>query len=85
MATPTVIQGREIDIVTSAQRVMPGSILLDASGTPVVLITRARTRMTGRKVTQIEGEYLVSRPAGSPCVFRHSVLATSALYIRRPV
>lgn len=71
------------DIVTSAQRVLPGDLLLDANGSPVVLITRARTRRTGRQVTQIEGEWLVTRPAGAPTVFRRSSLSTLGTYIRR--
>ena len=79
----TVTAPDQTDIVTSAQRVLPGDLLLDAHGVPVVLITRARTRRTGKSVTQIEGEWLVQRPAGAPTVFRRSSLATLATYIRR--
>jgi hypothetical protein len=79
----TLTAPTQTDVVTSAQRVLPGDLLLDAAGSPVVLVTRARTRSTGRKVTQIEGEWLVQRPAGAPTVFRRSSLATLATYIRR--
>jgi hypothetical protein len=79
----TVAAPDQVDIVTSAQRVLPGDLLLDANGVPVVLITRARTRRTGRQVTQIEGEWLITRPAGAPTVFRRSTLASAATYVRR--
>lgn len=79
----TLTASAPADIVTSAQRVLPGDLLLDASGSPVVLVTRARTRRTGRQVTQIEGEWLVNRPAGASTVFRRSSLSTLATYIRR--
>lgn len=71
------------DITTTAQRVMPGDILLDVTGRPVVLVTRARTRMTGRRVTQIEGEWLVERPTTAPRIFRRSTLSTAVTYVRR--
>lgn len=83
MNTLTVAAPGQTDFVTSAQRVLPGDILLDANGVPVVLITRARTRRTGKQVTQIEGEWLVNRPAGASTVFRRSSLSTLATYIRR--
>lgn len=73
------------DIVTTARRVMPGDILLDARGVPVVLVTRARTRLTEKPVTQIEGEWLIQRPLGATSIFRRSTLASSATYIRRTV
>lgn len=79
----TVAAPRRADIVTSAQRVLPGDLLLDANSVPVVLVTRVRTRRTGKQVTQIEGEWLVTRPAGAPTVFRHSTLASTATYVRR--
>ncbi len=81
----TVAAPDQTDIVTTARRVFPGDILLDANGVPVVLVTRARTRMTGKQVTQIEGEWLIQRPATAPSVFRRTSLATSATYIRRAV
>lgn len=83
MNTLTVAAPGQTDIVTSAQRVLPGDLLLDANGVPVVLITRARTRRTGRQVTQIEGEWLVTRPAGASTIFRRSSLSSLATYIRR--
>lgn len=83
MHTQTVAAPAENDIVTTARRVMPGDILLDANGLPVVLVTRARTRMTGKQITQIEGEWLISRPATAPRIFRRSTVSTSATYIRR--
>lgn len=83
MNTLTVAAPGQADIVTSAQRVLPGDLLLDANGFPVVLITRARTRRTGRQVTQIEGEWLVTRPAGASTIFRRSSLSSLATYIRR--
>lgn len=73
----------QTDIVTTARRVLPGDILLDANGAPAVLVTRARTRMTGKQVTQIEGEWLTYRPAGASMVFRRSSLSTLATYVRR--
>lgn len=73
------------DFVTTAQRVMPGDILLSEDGRPMVLVTRARTRMTGRRVTQIEGEWLVERPSTASRVFRRSTLASAATYVRRAV
>lgn len=79
----TVAAPDQTDIVTTARRVLPGDILLDAHGVPVVLVTRARTRMTGRQVTQIEGEWLITRPATAPRLFRRSTVSTSATYVRR--
>lgn len=79
----TLTAPSQTDIVTSAQRVLPGDLLLDASGTPVVLVTRARTRRTGRQVTQIEGEWLIARPLGASSVFRRSTLSGFATYVRR--
>lgn len=79
----TVAAPDQTDIVTSAQGVLPGDLLLDANGVPVVLVTRARTRLTGKKVTQIEGEWLITRPATAPGIFRRTSLATSATYVRR--
>lgn len=71
------------DFVTSAQRVMPGDILLSEDGQPTVLVTRARTRHTGKKVTQIEGEWLIARPLGAARIARRSSLASAAIYVRR--
>lgn len=85
MNTLTVAAPGQADIVISAQRVLPGDLLLDANSVPVVLVTRARTRRTGKQVTQIEGEWLVTRPAGTPTVFRRSSLSTLATYVRRSV
>jgi hypothetical protein len=82
MSTLTAVP-TDTDIVTTARRVLPGDILLDANGSPVVLVTRARTRMTGRQVTQIEGEWLIARPATAPRIFRRSTVSTSATYVRR--
>lgn len=79
----TVPAPSQSDIVTSAQRVMPGDILLDKQGLPVALVTRARTRLTGKRVTRVEGEWLINRPLGAPSVFRRTTLATSATVIRR--
>jgi hypothetical protein len=79
----TVAAPDQADIVTTARRVMPGDLLLDANSVPVVLVTRARTRMTGRQVTQIEGEWLVQRPLGASTIFHRSTVATSATYVRR--
>lgn len=80
----TITAPAPTDIVTSAQRVLPGDLLLDANGVPVVLITRTRTRRgTARQVTQIEGEWLVQRPLGASSVFRRSSLSTLATYVRR--
>lgn len=79
----TVAAPDQTDIVTSAQRVLPGDLLLDANGVPVVLITRTRTRRTGKQVTQIEGEWLVQRPLGASTIFRRSSLSTLATYVRR--
>ena len=73
----------QTDIVTTARRVLPGDILLDVHGVPVVLVTRARICLTGKKVTQIEGEWLITRPATAPGIFRRTSLATSAVYVRR--
>lgn len=85
MSTLTVAAPDQIDIVTMACRVLPGDILLDVHGVPVVLVTRARTRHTGKKVTQIEGEWLIERPLGAPSIFRRSSLSSSATYLRRAV
>jgi len=71
------------EFVTTARRVLPGDILLSEQGTPLVLVTRARTRLTGRRITQIEGEWLVQRPAGAPSIFRRSTVDTYSTYIRR--
>lgn len=79
----TTLARTSADFVTSAQRVMPGDILLSEDGQPTVLVTRARTRHTGKKVTQIEGEWLIERPLGASSIFRRSSLAKAAAYIRR--
>ena len=79
----TVAAPDQADIVTTARRVMPGDILLDVNGVPVVLVTRARTRLTGKQVTQIEGEWLIQRPLGAASIFRRSTVATSTTYVRR--
>lgn len=79
----TITAPAQTDFVTTAQRVMPGDILLDATGRPVVLITRARTRHTGKKVTEIQGEWLIERPTTAPRIFRRSTLSTAATYVRR--
>lgn len=79
----TIPAPSQADIVTSAQRVMPGDILLSNEGVPVVLVTRARTRLTGKRVTSIAGEWLTERPIGSSSVFRRTTLATSAIAVRR--
>lgn len=83
MNTLTIPAPAQTDIVTTARRVLPGDILLDVNNVPVVLVTRARTRMTGRQVTQIEGEWLIARPATAPRIFRRTSLSTSATYVRR--
>lgn len=72
-----------LDFVTAAQRVLPGDILLTEDGRPIALITRARTRHTGRKVTEVQGEWLIDRPATAPRIFRRSTLATAGTYVRR--
>lgn len=80
----TITAPAPVDFVTTAQRVMPGDILLHAeTGQPTVLVTRARTRHTGKKVTQIEGEWLIERPLGATSIFRRSSLATAPAYVRR--
>jgi hypothetical protein len=84
MNTLTVAAPDQTDIVTTARRVLPGDILLDVNGVPVVLVTRARTRLTSvKQVTQIEGEWLVRRPLGTSSIFRRSTLSTSTTYVRR--
>lgn len=83
MSTLTVAAPDQTDIVTTARRVLPGDILLDVHGVPAVLVTRARTRMTGKQVTQIEGEWLIARPATAPRIFRRTSLSSSATYVRR--
>lgn len=79
----TTLASTSADFVTSAQRVMPGDILLSEDGQPTVLVTRARTRHTGKKVTQIEGEWLISRPLGASRIAKRVSLATAATYVRR--
>lgn len=79
----TITAPASLDFVTSAQRVMPGDILLSEDGRPVVLVTRARTRHTGKKVTEVQGEWLIERPRTAPRIFRRSTLASAATYVRR--
>lgn len=79
----TITAPAPTDIATTAQRVMPGDILLDVTGRPVVLVTRARTRHTGKKVTEIQGEWLIERPATAPRIFRRSTLSIAVTYVRR--
>lgn len=81
----TIPAPTQTDIMTTARRVMPGDILLDRRGVPIALVTRARTRLTGRRVTRIEGEWLLSRPLGSSNVFRRTTMATTATAIRREI
>jgi hypothetical protein len=79
-ATPQI---QAQDIVTTAHQVMPGDLLLNKDGQPVVLVTRAETRHTGRKVTRISGEWLVQRPRRSSPIFRQTVGAGSVALVRR--
>lgn len=71
------------EFVTTAQRVMPGDIILTEDGTPLALVTRARTRLTGKRVTQVDGERLITRPAGASKIYRRTTLASAATYVRR--
>lgn len=81
--TQTVESTPVADIMTTARKIMPGDILLSRTGRPMVLVTRAETRHTGRKVTRVSGEWLVERPNGAPPIFRQTVGASAPAAVRR--
>jgi hypothetical protein len=73
----------EQNIMTTARKVMPGDILLNKNGKPLVLITRAETLHSGRKRTRLFGEWLVTVPMGYPTVFERVLPSDTRAMVRR--
>lgn len=71
------------NIMTTVRKVMPGDLLLNKNGDPLVLITRAETRHSGRKTTRLFGEWLVNVPAGYPSVFERALPSSTRAMVRR--